>query len=231
MGDVLRRKPRALLVEKPLALGGGDALRLLRMADRAGVPLLVDLPRREHPAVQQVARLLASGRLGEVRRVTGTYSGGARHNGVHLLDVLALWYPEVRSVRAVCRSRATTHLELVGPDGRVPLILSDAAQPGCYVWELRVETERGRIDLGGAPETLRVFRAGHHPLFRGFTTLVDERAWSMDDEPLLARVVARLAALARSPKAAEAHAAVERSRHRFFNMVFAHLPDSQEHAS
>lgn len=221
--DVIRRRPRALLVEKPLAVDDREALELIQLAKRAGVPMLVSFPRREHPAIRRVTRLLRGGRLGAIRRITGLYSGGVRHNGVHLLDLVAEWQPGVRSIRDVCSRPGGVHLELRTEAGVVPLVLFDAAQPGCYVWELRVETERGRIDLAGAPEVLRLSHLGDHPYYPGFATLVDADAQPMEEEPLLLRVVTRTARLAASPAAARAQWALERSRQLFFRKVFAHF--------
>jgi hypothetical protein len=221
--DVIKRRPRALLVEKPLAIDDREALELVQLAKRAGVPLSVSFPRREHPAIQRVTRLLQSGRLGAIRRITGLYSGGVRHNGVHLLDLVAAWQPGVRTVRRVCSRPGEVQLELRTGAGVVPLLLLDAVQSGCYVWELRVETERGRIDLAGAPEMLRLSHPGKHPHYPGFTTLLEQGGQSMEEEPLLSRVVARTARLAVSPSAARAQWGLEHSRQLFFKKVFAHF--------
>jgi predicted dehydrogenase len=226
--DVIRRRPRALLVEKPFASDDDEALELMQAAARARVPILVDFPRREHSAVRHVSRLLRTGRLGAIKRITGLYSGGVRHNGVHLLDLVAEWQPGVRSVRRVSARPGATHLELHSRAGIVPLILSDGAQPACYVWELRVETERGRIDLSGAPEMLRVSRTGSHPNYPGFRTLIEGQARPMEEEPLLLRVVARAARLTASRAAARQQWILERSRQRFFMKVFAHFRDEFE---
>ena len=221
--DVLAQRPRAVLVEKPLAASDVDATKLLQAARRKGVPLLVDFPRREHPAVREVTKQLRSGALGKVRRVVGHYSGGARHNGVHLLDLVAAWLPSVLSVRKLGGGSAELLLELRTGKGRVPMLLAEAAQPGCYVWELRTETEHGLVELTGSPETLRVSRPGPHPNFPGFTALLPQHEWPMEDEPLLLRVVERLAKLAASPVAADAQWKLELERQRFFTKVFAHF--------
>ncbi len=221
--DVLARCPRAILVEKPLAASDADATRLLRTAQRQGVPLLVDFPRREHPAVGEITKLLRSGALGAIRRVTGHYSGGTRHNGVHLLDLVAAWLPPVSSVRELGGGPAEKLLELRAAGRRVPLLLVEATQPDCYVWELRIETERGRVELTGSPEVLRVSRPGPHPNFASFTTLMPQREWPMEDEPLLLRVLKRLARLAASPAATRVQWKLELKRQRFFTMVFAHF--------
>lgn len=221
--DVLTQRPRAVLVEKPLAANDAEATKLLQSARRRGVPLLVDFPRRAHPAVSEITRLLHSGALGEVRRVAGHYSGGARHNGIHLLDLVAAWLPPVTSVRKLGGGSAELLLELRTGKRRVPFLLAEATQPDCYVWELRVETERGRVELAGSPEMLRVSRPGPHPNFSGFTALLPRHEWPMEDEPLLLRVVERLAELAASPKAAGAQWELELERQRFFTRVFAHF--------
>ena len=225
--DVIKRRPRALLVEKPLAPDAGEALELIDLARRARVPIVVDFPRREHPAIRRITHLLRTGQLGAVRRVTGVYSGSVRHNGVHLLDIVAEWHPRVSTVTRVCARHGTTHLELRTRGAAVPLILSSAAQPGCYVWELRIETERARIDLAGAPEELRLFSTSDHPKYPGFAALVNGRVWPMEDEPLLRHVVARVAHLAASADAAREQWLLERSRQVFFDKVFAHFPPNR----
>ena len=220
--DAVRRRPRAVLVEKPFATDDDEAVALIDLARRARVPLLVDFPRREHSAVRRATRLLRTGRLGDVTRMTAAYSGGLRHNGVHLIDLVAAWQPGIRSVRRRCAVPGIVHLELRTARRPVPLVLFDVAQPDCYVLELRVETTRGRIDIAGAPEMLTVSRTGEHPHYRGFTTLVNASVSSMEEEPLLLRVVERVERLASSPSAARDQWVLERSRQQFFTKVFAH---------
>jgi hypothetical protein len=221
--EVLARRPRAVLVEKPLATRDDEATELLRLARKLSVPLLVDFPRREHPAVRAVTRALRSGKLGEIRRITGLCSGGIRHNGVHQLDLVAEWFPRVDSVRKLGGGPTELLLELCAGSRRVPFWLTEATQPGCYVWELRIETERGRVELSGSPERLCVSRPGPHPNYPGFTALLPKRERPMETEPLLLHVLGRLAKLATCPAAARAQWELELERQRFFTKVFAHL--------
>lgn len=221
--DVLAQRPRAVLVEKPLAINDADATKLLQAAKRNGVPMIVNFPRREHPIVRRITDLLHSGRLGKVRRIVGHYSGGARHNGVHLLDLVGAWLPPVTSVCKLGGSSPELLLELRTGRNRVPMLLTEATQPGCYVWELRIETECGRVELTGSPELLRVSRPGPHPNFHGFTALLSQSEWPMEDEPLLLRVLERLAKLPASPAAARAQWELELERQRFFTKVFEHF--------
>jgi predicted dehydrogenase len=221
--DVLHRRPRAVLMEKPFAPDGQEALRLMRAAERARVPVLLDFPRREHPGIRHVTALIRMGSLGAVTRISGVYSGGLQHSGIHLLDLVAAWVPDIRRVHRVGGKDGVTHLRLEAAAGTTTLLLSDAAQADTYVWELRVETARARIELSGAPETLRIFRRGAHPNYPRFTTLLESRAWPMEETPLLLGVARRLARLAASPAAARAQWALESDRQRFFNRVLAHV--------
>lgn len=221
--DVLRKRPRAILMEKPFSLDGREALRLMEMARLAGVPVLVDFPRREHSAVRRVTKLLRSGRLGPVRRISGMFSGGLQHNGVHLLDLVAGWMPPIRRVRRIGGRDGLAQLQLLSSEGSTILVLSAAVQPETYVWELRVETTRARIELSGVPEALRLFRRGDHPNYPRFTGLVESQAWSMEDEPLLLAAIRRLSRLIASPVAARTQWQIEAGRQRFFNSVFAQV--------
>jgi predicted dehydrogenase len=222
--DALLGRPRAILVEKPFAPDGREALRLMSAAKRLRIPLLVDFPRREHPGILHVTKLIRSGALGAVRRVSGTCSGGLRHSGIHILDLVAGLVPS-RRVRLVSRHTGTAHLELLTSAGPAALVLSAASQAGLYVWELQIDTTRARIELSGAPEMLRLFVRGTHPNYPGFSTLMESRAWGMEDDPLLLRVVRRLARLAGSGTGAQHQWALESGRQRFFNRVFELVPN------
>jgi len=61
---------RPVLVEKPLALDGGEADAMLDAAQRAGQPLFVAHYMRALPRFEAVREIVHSGRIGEVRCVT-----------------------------------------------------------------------------------------------------------------------------------------------------------------
>jgi predicted dehydrogenase len=62
----------AVLVEKPLATRVVDALELTREAARRDVPILVGHHRRHNPLIQEAARLLQAGEIGEIRAIQAT---------------------------------------------------------------------------------------------------------------------------------------------------------------
>ena len=59
----------AVLVEKPISNTAEDAMRLVRAAERANVPLLVGHHRRHNPLIQKARQIIDSGAVGAIRAV------------------------------------------------------------------------------------------------------------------------------------------------------------------
>jgi len=62
-----------VLCEKPLATSYAEAQRMVTAARRGGVINMVNLSYRDAPAIQKAAKIIRSGRLGEVRHVQAHY--------------------------------------------------------------------------------------------------------------------------------------------------------------
>jgi predicted dehydrogenase len=62
-----------VLCEKPLALNYKDASKMTRAAQKAGVVNMVNFSYRDWPALQAVATLVQSGKIGDVRHVEASY--------------------------------------------------------------------------------------------------------------------------------------------------------------
>lgn len=62
-----------VLCEKPLALNHADALKMVAAAQKAGVINMVNLSYRDWPAIQAVSKVIASGKIGEIRHVEASY--------------------------------------------------------------------------------------------------------------------------------------------------------------
>jgi predicted dehydrogenase len=62
-----------VLCEKPLATNYPDARRMARVAAKAGVVNMVNFSYRNAPAIQKAARLVASGKIGEIVHVEASY--------------------------------------------------------------------------------------------------------------------------------------------------------------
>ncbi len=62
-----------VLCEKPLAVNYPDARRMVNAAKKAGVINMVNLSYRDMPSLQAVAKLIHSGKLGDIRHVEASY--------------------------------------------------------------------------------------------------------------------------------------------------------------
>jgi UDP-N-acetylglucosamine 3-dehydrogenase len=115
----------AALVEKPIAATLEQGREMARTARVAGVPLMIGHVERFNPAVREVKRLLAEGRLGRVFQVyarrTGPFPQRVRDVGVvhdlapHDIDIMSflLELPVERVYAATARGIATEHEDLL----------------------------------------------------------------------------------------------------------------------
>ena len=67
------RAGKHVLCEKPLALNHADAKKMVVAAQKAGVINMVNLSYRDWPAIQAIAKLIAAGKLGDIRHVEASY--------------------------------------------------------------------------------------------------------------------------------------------------------------
>jgi predicted dehydrogenase len=146
---------RAVLAEKPLALGVSETAALVDLARRRGVVLGVNYTRRFAPAYRRLRMELASGTLGELQHVSGTYVKGLAHNGTHWLDLLRMLAGEPESVRGWDRlgeggDDPTLDAELTLPGGAgARLAALDTRHFTAFEMELVLTRGRVRISDGG----------------------------------------------------------------------------------
>jgi predicted dehydrogenase len=111
------------IVEKPIADTIEDALAIVRAAEKANVPVLTGHHRRHNPIVQVARDFVASGALGQVVAVSGTWlhrkpddyfnvtwrreagGGPILINAIHDIDCLRMVVGEIESVQAVASSK------------------------------------------------------------------------------------------------------------------------------
>jgi predicted dehydrogenase len=110
---------KAVFCEKPLTLTRAEALRATTACRKAGVVLGVGTDRRFFPAMQELARIVAGGELGQILHIEGNFSnesaamsspwrdlpdespaGGMTGTGIHVLDTMIRMAGPVRRVQA-----------------------------------------------------------------------------------------------------------------------------------
>jgi predicted dehydrogenase len=217
--DVLPRKPKALMVEKPLAIERDDAINLLREANRLGVPVLVDFPRRWHSGVAAVSEQIVQGSLGKPLAATFVYSGEAIHSAVHLLDLFHMWWGGGWNVELEsCRSNIV-HVTFARMSEVVAASFVKVPAISYYVLEMHIYCERGKIELSRSPEMLEVSELGPHPLYPSFQVLTPLKSFHMEAEPLLVRLMEKLAGMIEDPVMARTQAMREMDSQVFSSQV------------
>lgn len=93
----LRLRPRALLVEKPLAASAAEARRLAAQAEAAGCAVRVNFNRRFDPGSRAFRRRFP----GTPRKAALRYGKGLFNYGSHLVDLLLDWCGPIRAVQAL----------------------------------------------------------------------------------------------------------------------------------
>src|SRR5438067_1403814 len=78
-----------VLCEKPIARSAAEARALLAARDRAGVRIAEAFMVRTHPQWETARALVAGGRIGELKLVTGHFSYNRRDVAVPLEDAIA----------------------------------------------------------------------------------------------------------------------------------------------
>jgi predicted dehydrogenase len=222
LADVLARKPKGVVVEKPLALDAEEGARLLDRADGLGVPVVVDFPRRWHSGVAALTRDVAEGRLGDALAAVFVHSGDAARAVSHMADLFHAVWGDWDVTSAACAA-GTVSLSLRRPRASVTATFVRLPAGAPYVWEVHVYCERGKVELSRSPEALEVSGIGPHPDYPDFSVLTPRARWDMEHEPLLERMLATLAEAIDDPDARRRLARRERGSHRFTAAVLRAL--------
>lgn len=154
LAAVLKRKPRLVIMEKPLAVDLAEARAMVASAERAGVTLLVNFHRRFDARHRRWrARAPDSPRLIALR-----YGKGLFNYSSHMIDLLMGWYGAVDTVQALgtvrdgtpdpivsfkCRMAAGFDALVMGIDG----LEYDQFEIDIFGADARVEMRAGGADI------------------------------------------------------------------------------------
>jgi predicted dehydrogenase len=137
---------RAIVCEKPLALGQAEALQIIEACAARGVTLVVNFTRRWDVGADQAAALCRQ--WGGVAYARGLYVDGIANNGAHLLDLLAWWTGEELTPERIEQVRGLT-----ADSPHVLLSLAGGGQAELHpyadydIFELDVFCPQGRLRL------------------------------------------------------------------------------------
>jgi predicted dehydrogenase len=168
------RAGKAVHCEKPLALTRADAERAVRACDEAGVLLAVGHDKRHLSSMRELARVVASGALGQILHIEGNSSNevSLQHyapwreseaeapglsmtaTGVHIVDAFVNLLGPVRRVQA----HGMSHKPAPGPIDTVSILFEFAnkatgvltsVRPTPYFWRMHVFGTSGSAEAVG----------------------------------------------------------------------------------
>ena len=93
----LRKKPKLLLLEKPVAESLGECAHILELAQDAGTHVFVSFNRRTDPGIQSFRRALAPT---IPKAVFFRYGNGLMNYGSHAVDHIIDWFGAIKSVQS-----------------------------------------------------------------------------------------------------------------------------------
>lgn len=207
LADVLDHRPKAVIIEKPVAARPADADQLLSRAREAGVPVLVNYPRRRHTAVDKVRAAVAAGRFAKPDAAVLVASGRPAHNLPHATDLFHTIWGGGWTVECAGGTDGGACLQFRRGDTVFPLLVFSRPVGG-YLWEMHVYTGDGKVELSGSPEQLTVSTPQPHPEYSDYRVLTPVSTDGMEDEPVLLGTVEALRGVLLD--AAAATAATER---------------------
>ena len=88
--EVCAAQQLPVMMEKPLAIGQEQALRMKQLADRAGIPVMVNYETTWYASNAQVQSMLRDGRLGQVRKVV-IHDGHQGPKEINVPDEFFAW--------------------------------------------------------------------------------------------------------------------------------------------
>lgn len=90
---VLESKPKALVIEKPMAISLEEAEEMVSAADDAGTCFVVSHQCRYGEDMLRLRNLIQSGRLGKIEKILVNCKLNLMDQGTHILDLIAMMLP------------------------------------------------------------------------------------------------------------------------------------------
>jgi len=183
--EALDLKPKAILLEKPLANSTEDGRTIVQLCKSAGVLLAVNYFRRFDKRIVEIGEQIQSGDFGRPCFVSCVYSGGLLNNGSHYLDMLMAWFGKPRAVNRLSvptdagAGPITSAFILDYLDFHVSF---EAVEPNYGLGEFDLFFERGRVRFENYCEDVIVMGSEIDPIFPRYKRLrtIDRAAGGLD---------------------------------------------------
>lgn len=172
--QIVRSSARAVLIEKPLAASGAEAVRIHDCLRAWGRPALVNYLRAFDPWYQRLQEDVEQGTFGRLREITGRYYDDAATNAAHLLERVLAMCGTPATVRRLSGSAKAPLFELQWHGGLVARFLpAEGFEWSPFEFDLLFGASRVRVI--DSEERTEWFTAQAHPRFPEFANLQRDR--------------------------------------------------------
>lgn len=176
LARVISYRPRLIICEKPLVKTLPQAAKILRLAKKEKIPILVNYPRRFEKYVQKIRAEIRSKAYGAVIGAFGIYAKGILHNGSHMIDLCRYLFGELVSSSIRYRQydyrRDDPTLGGFVTFERCPQFYLMSGDERRYsIFELTIFTGKKRFTLVDEGFRLITQTVASDPLFKGYRIL------------------------------------------------------------
>lgn len=192
--DLVGRKIKHIVIEKPVAVNTREAAKLLKIYKNSPTHLWPNYERRFHPKYRHWREKLIQGSLGAIYGYRGLFQApnkqlfqSKRHEGVllhdttHLLDLVQFFFGDVTRHSSTA-TREGHILQLIHTSktvGQIQTITSSLA----FHFEIEILTEKGRLVLGnGFTRFEKVVKSKMYSQFYSYAAAKDESEPTMSEK-------------------------------------------------
>lgn len=168
----LNFKPKAILLEKPLAMSVAEGARIERICRTKGVLLAVNYFRRFDPALTIMCRDIQQGRFGALKYASCIYTGDLLNAGSHYVDLFNWWFGLPRGLLDVTPFGQKLAFTLDYHGAPVTFRTMDTVYG---LGELDLFFEKKRIVFKDYCEAFHVFESQRDPLFPAYQRLTTSK--------------------------------------------------------
>lgn len=172
--EAVALKPKALLVEKPLASSVSEAEQIISLCQRHGILLAVNYFRDFNLKIRLAMDFARNNGCRALRAGTCYYSGGLLNNASHFLSLLLQWFGPHSEIRVLRRSSSlgaaaadpVFHIVLAGAS-----VIFSPVSAAYGIGELDLLFDKGRVVFENYGEDVRFYTAIDDPFFPGYARL------------------------------------------------------------
>ncbi|PIX57568.1 MAG: hypothetical protein COZ46_08335, partial [Verrucomicrobia bacterium CG_4_10_14_3_um_filter_43_23] len=175
---------RGLWIEKPLATSIRYAKKINRLIKEAEMTAIVDHRRRLVPEFIAVKNIINEGRLGNLKTVHVSMTGGLMHTGTHAYDVLDFLCGDWTEIRGKLEGNFdntdTSGFAWISFKSGVESFIS-CQKRNYYIFQFDFQFDQGRIMLGN--DICKVYGPGDSKNYSQITELFEQKDYPLYDHP------------------------------------------------